>query len=544
MKKLLNSFKNSNCFFTICFLLFCAFWGSAQNNHPSTQKKSNIHATIGPNIIFILADDLGYGDVSCYNQLSKIPTPNIDSLAKQGMRFTDAHAPSSVCTPTRYAILTGRYAWRAMKQGVLKPWDAPLIAVNRLTVGAMLQQNGYTTGIIGKWHLGINWPTKNGSVAESSNNRLSNVNFSLPIIDGPISRGFNYFFGMDAPNFPPYCFIENDRTIGLPNVIDDGPLAQFIHPGPMLPNWNLTNILPELTTHAVSWIEEKSKTKQPFFLYLALTSPHNPIVPTDDFIGKSKAGRYGDFVCQTDFTVGEVMKAVKRAGIENNTLIIFTSDNGPEILEIKPGAYDRVLKYQHYSMGELRGVKRDTWEGGHRVPFIATWPGKIKPSITSNEIICHVDFMATVAAMTGIKLPENAAEDSYNLLPMLLGEKYVSPIREATVHNSAKGSLAIRQGDWVFIDNASGNDKGPKGEPQWFKDQRAYKDHSFSGELFNLKDDISEHYNYFSERPELVDSLKNLLEQYKANGRSTPGAKQKNDLLVEKSAKKIKSNRL
>lgn len=490
-----------------------------------------------PNIVFILADDLGYGDLTCYNKDSKIPTPNLDRLASEGTRFTDAHAPTSVCTPTRYAILTGRYSWRTrLQRGVLGPWDKPLIAADRLTVGKLLQQHGYTTACIGKWHLGLNYPTTDGKPPSTRDNPMSNVDFTKPIADSPITRGFDYYFGTIVPNYPPYCFVEDDRTVGIPSAREGGRDEQFNIPGPMLPGWKLAGILPELTRHAVQWIEDTAKTKKPFFLYLPLTSPHFPVVPAPEFKGKSQAGDYGDFVFQSDWTVGQVLDALQRAGVADNTLVIFTSDNGPEVVEINPGAYDRAQQFHHYSMGPLRGAKRDAWEGGHRVPFIARWPGKTKAGAVSDETMCHVDFMATVAAILGEKLPDNAAEDSVNVLPALLGEKG-EPAREATVHHSCNGKFAIRKGDWVLIDAPSGDDNGTRGEPQWLKDKRGYAKHDQPGELFNVHDDLAERHNYFAEKPELVHELKLLLEKYKADGRSTPGTKQQNDVTIGSVAK-------
>ncbi|MCU0713693.1 MAG: arylsulfatase [Pirellula sp.] len=437
-----------------------------------------------PNIVYILADDLGYGDLGCYNPESKIPTPRLDQLANQGMRFTDAHSPSAVCTPTRYALLTGRYAWRTrLQRNVLGPWDKPLIAADRLTVGAMLQQHGYATACIGKWHLGQNYATHDGKPPVGGvKNPLSNVDFTKPISDGPIARGFDHYFGTIVPNYPPYCFINDDRTVGLPTVPSPGGL--FNIPGPMVPEWKLEDILPGLTTHAVEWIEETSQTKKPFFLYLSLTSPHYPVVPSSEFVGKTQVGAYGDFVYQTDWSVGQVLDALERSGVADNTLVIFTSDNGAEVTgEVKPGVYDRVQKFGHRSSGNLRGAKRDAWEGGHRVPFMARWPNKIKAGVVSNETTCHVDFMATVAAILGHDLPDSAAEDSVNMLPALLGEERNTPIREATVHHSARGKFAIRKGDWVLIDAPSGDDNGGNGEPEWLKKERGYAPHSMPGEL-------------------------------------------------------------
>jgi arylsulfatase A-like enzyme len=484
-----------------------------------------------PNIVCILADDLGYGDLGCYNPDSKIPTPRLDQLAAEGMRFTDAHSPSSVCTPTRYALLTGRYAWRTrLQRNVLGPWDKPLIPPERLTVGKLLQQHGYATACIGKWHLGQNFVTTDGKATVGGvKNALGNVDFTQPINDGPVARGFDHYFGTIVPNYPPYCFIENDRTVGLPSLPTAG--SGFNIPGPMLPGWKLENILPELTTHAVQWIEAATQAKKPFFLYFALTSPHYPVVPTRDFIGKTTVGAYGDFVHQTDWSIGQVLDALQRTGVAGKTLVFFTSDNGPEITgEVKPGVYDRAERFHHRSSGELRGAKRDAWEGGHRVPFIARWPGKIQAGAVSHEIMCHVDFIATVAALLGWNLPDDAAEDSVNILPVLLGERLNAPIREATVHHSAKGKFAIRQGDWVLIDAPEGDDNGKHGEPEWLKSERGYASHSLPGELFNMRDDLSQRHNRYAEKPEIVAKLKSLLVNYITTGRSTPGSAQPNDV--------------
>jgi len=475
-----------------------------------------------PNIVWILADDLGYGDVGCFNPESKIPTPHLDRLATEGIRFTDAHSPASVCTPTRYALLTGRYCWRSrLKSQVLVPWGATLIEQDRLTVGKLLQDHGYATACIGKWHLGWQWPTRDGRPPASGPDRLSNVDFKKVIANGPTTRGFDYYFGTDVPNYPPYCHIENDHTVGIPSV-PNWPV--FNRPGPMLPGWNWVNVLPEHAARAVRYIEEttKAQPRKPFFLYLPLTSPHYPVVPDPEFRGRSSAGDFGDFVAQTDAVVGQVLDALQRVGITDNTLVIFTSDNGPEITgEVRPGVYDRLRQYGHASMGPLRGAKRDLWEGGHRVPFIARWPGHFPAGATSRETICHVDFWATVAALLGEKLPDNAAEDSFNILPALRGQKLDQPLRPATLHHAASGKFAIRRGDWVLIDAPTGDDNGPlRGEPQWLKEQRGYQLHTQPGELYNLAQDLSQRNNLFAQEPAIVQELRTLLEQYQRDGRS------------------------
>ncbi len=358
------------------------------------------------------------------------------------------------------------------------------------------------------------------------------MDFSQPIGDGPISRGFDHYFGTIVPNYPPYCFIENDATVGMPVLPMSG--VNFNIPGPAVPDWKLENILPELTRRAVRWIEDRAKKEKPFFLYFSLTSPHYPVVPASEFVGKTKVGAYGDFVHQTDWSIGQVLDALDRAGVSENTLVLFTSDNGSEITgEVKPGTYDRAKQFGHYSSGELRGAKRDAWEGGHRVPFMARWPRKIKAHSVSDEIICHVDFMATVAAILGQELPNNAAEDSVNMLPVLLGEQLPAPLREATVHHSARGKFAIRQGDWVLIDAPSGDDNAANGEPSWLKTQRGYTTHPHPGELFNVRKDLSQRHNLYAENPEIVKRLKSLLRKYIEDGRSTPGPPQPNDVQIQ-----------
>jgi arylsulfatase A-like enzyme len=486
----------------------------------TSSAEAQVKAEALPNIILILADDLGYGDVHTYNAQSKIPTPHLDRLAKEGIRFTDAHAPDSLCTPTRYGILTGRYCFRSrLKSGVLPPWGAPLIEEGRLTLPAVLRQQGYATAALGKWHLGWKWPTTDGK-PPASKDGIGNLDFTQPLANGPITRGFDSYFGVDLPNYPPYCFIENDRSVGIPSQPAPMTKGGMNRPGPVVPGWNLTNTMPEITQRAVKYVEEAGESGKPFFLYLALTAPHYPVVPAPEFHGRSQAGPYGDFVAQVDCTVGEVLAALSRAKLEKNTIVIFTSDNGPECVEIDPGAYDRIQQYDHRSMDGLRGVKRDAWEGGHRVPFLARWPGHFPKGRVSDEIICHVDLMATFAKLAGASLPANAGEDSYDIMPALLGRKQKQSIREATVLHSGSGKFVLRQGDWVFIDARSGDDNK---EPAWFKQERGYTTNNFAGELYNLRKDLVERRNLYGEKPELVQKLTALLDKYKREGRSTPG---------------------
>ncbi|MBU0753846.1 MAG: arylsulfatase, partial [Planctomycetes bacterium] len=370
----------------------------------------------------------------------------------------------------------------------------------------MLKQKGYDTAAFGKWHLGMDWP-KTGN----------NIDFKQPIKNGPIDRGFDYYFGMDSPNYPPHCFIENDRTVGFPKV--KKPESMYGHDGPMLPGWKLEEILPSITDRVVGYIEEKGRKirERPFFIYYALTAPHTPIAPSPEFIGKSQAGRYGDFVCQLDACVGQILEALKRSGLENDTLVIFASDNGSCGMDGEGygGEFGSVQRYGHQPNAPFRGMKADAWEGGHRIPFLARWPKKIPSGATCDETICLMDLMATLAALAGIDLPENAGEDSYDILPALLGDKSRKPIREALVHHSGTGMKAIRQGRWKLIQGrGSGGFSPPKaiapeeGEP--------------GGQLYDLIEDPGETTNLYLERPKIVERLDRLLERYIREGRSTP----------------------
>lgn len=476
-----------------------------------------------PNIVYILADDLGYGDVGCFNDDSRIPTPNLDRLAARGRTFTDAHAPSAVCTPTRYSVLTGRYCWRTrLDRGVLWAWDPPLIEADRLTVPEFLANNGYDTACIGKWHLGWDWPVDaDGSTAGRStadeSEYAESVDFSKPISGGPTDRGFDYYFGDDVPNFPPYTWIENDRIVDQPTA--EKPAEWEGVDGPMAPGWALESVMPVLTNRAFEYVETTGET--PFFLYFALTAPHTPIVPEDRFRGRSEAGAYGDYVCQVDWTVGQILDALSRRGIADNTLVIFTSDNGPEHLDAHEhaNAYDRIREYGHYSMDGWRGLKRDTWEGGHRVPFIACWPDVVPAGTESPETICQTDLLRTVASIVGVDLPDGAGPDSYDVLPALRGDELDEPIREATVYHGSDGSLAIRRHEWVLIDAETGDIAG---EPDWYREERGYVEHDQPGELYDLAADPLQRTNLYAERPATVETLQSLLDSYIEAGRSAP----------------------
>ena len=462
-----------------------------------------------PNIIWIMADDLGYGDLSCLNEGSKIQTPNMDRMAREGVIFTDAHSPSAVCTPTRYGVMTGRYCFRSpMKRGVLAGGSPPLIPADRLTVPALLRSRGYATAGVGKWHLGLGWQTADGKPVAGD---MSNVDFSKPFGHGPTTLGFDYYFGISASlDMPPYTYLENNRAVELPSSTTESkafPVNWRL--GPLAKGFKHQEVLGRLTEKATGWIDNwgKAKSGKPFFLYFPLSAPHTPVVPADSFKGKTGVGDYGAFVSEVDSTVGKVIEAVRRAGADKNTLIILTSDNGPERQMV-----ERKTEFQHYSAYHFRGHKRDTWDGGHRIPFLARWPARIQAGRKTQELICLTDLMATCAEIAGAKLPYNAGEDSYSILPALTGAKLKAPIREAVVHHSSSGAFAIRQGDWKLIQLRGVGDGVPS------------KDTSLPpGQLYNLASDFGETNNLYTQRPEIVKRLAALLEKYLTEGRSTPG---------------------
>jgi arylsulfatase A-like enzyme len=478
-----------------------------------------------PNIVIILADDLGYGDVGVYNPESKIPTPNLNRLAGEGVRFTDSHTPCGVCSPTRYGLLTGRYPWRTeLKTQVLWPWDKPLIDKDRLTLPGMLKQKGYHTACIGKWHLGWDWATTDGSKVngkvrigdpqrEIRNEFAKKVVFTKPVGEGPTTRGFDYYFGVDLPNLPPYSFIENDRLMAQPTV--EKPESMFGWPGMMAPGWRLENVLPELTRRAVHYVAERSRQQSPYFLYLPLTGPHTPIAPDDEFLGKSQAGKYGDFVYQVDWSVGQVMDAIRKSGQAGNTLVIFTSDNGPENL-----TYPVLKDHGHASAGPLRGAKRMLWEGGHRVPFIAWLPGRVPAGKVENEIICLTDLMATVANIVNYKLPDNGAEDSFDASAAIFGKQRSKPVRKSLVHHSMMNEYALRQGDWVFIESKNGG--GGAAEPEWWRERHGIRADDQPTALYNLKEDLRETKNLYAQYPERAKAMQAVLARIRREDRSAP----------------------
>ncbi len=464
-----------------------------------------------PNIIYILADDMGYGDLSCLNENSKIRTANLDSLAGDGMTFTDAHSASAVCTPSRYSILTGRYNWRsALKKGVLFGYSPPLIEPDRMTVASFLKKHGYSTACIGKWHLGWSWKKKDSG---------EEIDFKGRILNGPLSCGFDYFFGISASlDMPPYVYVENDHATAVPDrIVPESAGKGYFREGPAAPDFTHGEVLSRLAEKSLEYISGSAGEKEPFFLYLPLTAPHTPILPDRDFIGKSGTNVYGDFCLQIDDITGRITKLLKEKNIEENTIVIFTSDNG-----CSPTAdFEELSLLGHNPSYVFRGHKADIYEGGHRIPLIVRWPDAISPGTVCDDTVCLADLLATCAEITGDKLPDEAGEDSVSSLSIWRGLKLCAPIREATVHHSIDGSFAVRKGRWKLeMCPGSGGWSFPRpGE-------------AFEGlpeiQLYDMEEDIGERVNVYGFHPDVVDELKKILRTYIRTGRSTPGRPQPN----------------
>ncbi len=439
-------------------------------------KPKQTHGKTKPNIVFILADDLGYGDVSSFNENSKIQTPNIDQLARQGVRFTDAHTSSAVCTPTRYSILTGRYNWRStLKKGVLSGYSKPLIPHERETIASFLQKNGYITGCIGKWHLGWTW--------NSIEKGTDRVDFSKQITGGPTTLGFDYFYGFcGSLDMPPYVWVENDKPTMVPTKTTGRKTGQdFWRKGLTSDDFDHEQVLVNITDKAKAFIRSNAKQEKPFFLYLPLSAPHTPILPTSEFQGKSGLDNpYGDFVLMVDHVVGEITQQLEKEGISNTTILFFTSDNG-----CSPKAdFEQLATKGHNPSYVFRGTKADIFEGGHRVPYIVRYPGKIKHAV-SDQLVCSTDLFATVADLLGLTYGDDVAEDSYSLLPAM-NLKSDKPVREAMVHHSIQGMFAIRKGDWKL---ALCPGSGGWSYPRPGKDDSVLKQLP-PVQLYNLKEDI------------------------------------------------------
>lgn len=503
---------------------------------------STVTAADRPNFVFILCDDLGYGDVKCNNPEGKIATPHMDAVAARGMRFTDAHSSSAVCSPTRYGVMTGRYNWRTkLQSSVLGGLSPRLIEEGRMTVAAMLKAQGYKTAAVGKWHLGMDWVKLPGKdVAElsiESAAQVNNVDFTKTITNTPTAVGFDYYFGISASlDMVPYCFIENDRVTANPtetmklamNATAVGKQS-YTREGPGAPGFLGEDVLPTLTKKAIEVIGKHATAKENFFLYLPLNSPHTPILPSKEWQGKSGISLYADFVMQTDDAIGQIVKALEAGGVADNTVVVVTSDNG-----CSPSAdFKQLAEHGHNPSYHFRGNKADIFDGGHRVPFLVQWPAQVKGGTTYDHPVCLLDFMATAADITGTKIPENAAEDSVSFLPALKGKN--EPVREAIVHHSINGSFSIRQANWkleLCPDSGGWSDPRPagggKGKGKGKKGPATPAPALAPLQLYDLSQDIGEKTNVQAEHPEIVERLSKLLEKYVADGRSTPGAPQKN----------------
>lgn len=469
-----------------------------------------------PNIVFILADDMGYGDISFLKgDSSKINTTNLDKMANEGIVFLDAHSSSSVSTPTRYGVLTGRYNWRStLKAGVLNGYSKALISENRSTMASMLKKNGYTTGAIGKWHLGWDW--------NNIERGAKKVDYTKPIVNGPTDRGFDYFYGFAGSlDMPPYVYVEYDMPTCVPDkeTFSDGKYDWW-RKGPTSSDFSHQDALPNLVSRACSFIKKESQNENPYFLYLPLPAPHTPILPSDEYRGKSGLGDYGDFVLMVDEMVGKILSAIKESGEEDNTIVVFTTDNGCS----RAADIDNLKQHGHSPNGIYRGSKSDLFDGGHRIPCIFKWPRKAKHHLVE-QAVCLTDFYATFADINKYKLLDNEGEDSYSLLPVILNENYKLPIREAIVHHSIEGKFSIKKDRWkLLLWPGSGGWSVP------ISKDTATINSLPPMQLYDMENDPEETDNLIYKYSEKALELKELLLSYIKNGRSTYGIPQENEL--------------
>lgn len=483
-----------------------------------------------PNIILIFIDDLGYGDLSCFNPNSKIHTAQIDKVAEAGMKFTDCHSSSALCTPSRYGLLTGRYNWRSrLKASVLPGQSFPLIEEGRETLASLLKKNGYRTACVGKWHLGLGWRTKAGyrlpatyeEPAADQDKCAAGIDFSAPITDGPITRGFDYFYGMPASlDQPPFVHIENDRVLtppdhmmGVKMLSRHDPSQPFdVEYGPAEPGYDPREMVPEMDAKVLELVDRYAGEAEPFFLYYPTLAVHGPLVPAPEFQGKSGLGAYGDFVLQVDDFVGRLTRKLEETGIADNTMLLFASDNGCSPVADFPA----LIAQGHDPSADYRGWKADIWEGGHRIPFLVRWPGHVPAGTACDRLVCLTDLFATLAQITGACYGDGAGEDSLSILPLLEGKDVT--VRDAVVHHAADGSFSIRRGDWkLALCRGSGGMRPPCTD----KRQPPYQ-------LYDLSEDAGERHNLYEDHPEIAAELTALLRDYVLSGRSTPGAPQSN----------------
>jgi arylsulfatase A len=483
-----------------------------------------------PNILFILADDLGYGDIACYNPESKVPTPNIDRLASAGMLFSDAHSPSTVCTPSRYSILTGRMEFRTGFPGVFTGAGGPcLIEESRLTLPGMLREQDYATALVGKWHVGLSFLDKDGNpINEVGLDPIERIDYARSIPDAPIHRGFDHFYGTaccPTTDFL-YAFIDGDRIPVPPTRLHDRtPLPN--HPysndnriGWIAPDFDFEEIDMMFLDESVKYLENhvKESPDKPFFLFHSTQGVHLPSFPGKDFKGKTNAGPHGDFIYEFDYVVGELLQTLDRLGLAENTVVMVTSDNGPEVTSVVNMRKD----HRHDGARPWRGMKRDQWEGGHRVPFVTCWPGRIQAGSTSDQTVCLCDIMATCADVVGAQLPNDAAEDSFNILPAMLGEQNENePVRSHTLHQTNTLDLAIRRGKWKYLDHqGSGGNDYEKDILKLYALPETERD--APGQLYDLETDPGETANLYFEYPQIVEELKAQLDTFCRSGRSIP----------------------
>ncbi len=513
------------------FLKICLAGGTASALSSSLFLTSCQLKRKPPNIVLIYSDDLGYGDVGCYNPESKVSTPNLDRLAREGIRFTDAHSPSTVCTPSRYSLLTGRMAFRTGTYGVFTGAGGPsLIEEGRLTLPQMLRNKGFATACFGKWHVGMTFYDKDGQpINENGLDAVKRIDYSRPISGSPIHQGFDQFFGTACCPTTDwlYAYIDGDRIPVPPTgILDRGPLPKHPYsrdnrPGMIAPDYDLEEVDLVFLEKSQAFLEHHVKTNpgQPFFLYHSTQAVHLPSFPADRFKGRTKAGPHGDFIFELDFIVGELLKTLEELGVLENTLVIFSSDNGPEATPTHHMRTD----HGHDPARPWRGMKRDQWEGGHRVPFIVRWPGRIEAGRTTDQLTSLTDVMTTIAAIVKADLPENAAEDGYNMLPVLLGKQVEEPVREYLIQQSSRAQhLSIRHGPWKYLDHQGSG--GNRYERREILKENILPDTAPDalGQLYNLDSDPGERVNLYYEKPEIVAELKRKLEEFKASGRSAP----------------------
>ncbi|MDE0626809.1 MAG: arylsulfatase [Bryobacterales bacterium] len=477
-----------------------------------------------PNIVVILADDFGVGDIQAHYPRNKIATPYLDRLASEGMSFTDAHSPSAVCTPTRYGLLTGRYSWRTrLQEWVLAAHEPPLIAPDRPTLPGVLRDHGYDTALIGKWHLGWEWagPQPSRMTKVRNGQKTLEWDFTEPVREGPTSRGFDYYFGVDLPNMPPFSYIENE-------TVDPVPTARYVYDStegvvmprgfegsPMAPGWRFREIVPELTKRAVQQVHDRARSDRPFFLFYSMTSPHEPVSPSQPFMGRSEIAPIADFVMETDWSAGQVIEAVDEAGIADDTIVIFTADNGHSHYT----GWDELVEAGHMPSGPYRGHKGDIWEGGHRVPLLVRWPGHVEPDSSSDRLVSLTDIFATSLEVIGVDLPDAGAEDSMSFLDAMTGGDGAGS-RTSLVSHSNHGEFAYRHGPWKLVYRRSGaNLEESRGQPT-------------IAELYDLRSDIAEERDLATEHPNKVDWLRRRFDELIERGASRSGIESANDAQV------------